>query len=74
MPSELHQFINKPYTFRDGVELKIIQIKTRDEHVEWVTYTSTHQGSLPQKLVLTAREFFDKFGHLYGLKEIPKQP
>lgn len=74
MPSELHQFINKPYTFEDGVELKIIQIKTRDEHVEWVTYNTTHRGALPKKSVVTVNEFIEGFGHLYGLKEIPKQP
>jgi hypothetical protein len=74
MPSELHQFINKPYIFTDGVELKIIQIKTRDEDIEWVTYNSTHPGALPRKSVVTVNEFIENFGHLYGLKEIPKQP
>jgi hypothetical protein len=74
MPSELHQFINKPYIFEDGVVLEIIQIKTRDEHVEWVTYTTCHKGALPKKLVVPEKEFMHTFGHLYGLKEIPKQP
>lgn len=74
MKSELHQFIHKPYTFPDGVLLEIIQIKTRDENVEWVTYDTTHRGALPRKSVVTVNEFIENFGHLFGLKEIPKQP
>ena len=74
MPSELHQFINKPYTFDDGIELRIIQIKTRDENVEWVTYNTCLPGALPRKHVMPVQEFINSFGHLFGLKEIPKQP
>jgi hypothetical protein len=70
----LHNHIKQPYTFPDGVVLEILQIKTRDNNVEWVTYNTTHRGALPKKHTIPILEFIDNFGHLYGLKEIPNQP
>ena len=70
----LEPFVNKPYTFPDGVVLEILQVKTRDQNIDWVTYNTINKGCLPKKHTIPVLEFIDNYGHLYGLKEIPTQP
>jgi len=64
----MNDLVGKSYTFEDGSEIKVIQIKNRDYQEEvkpFVTYTVTFGPNLPRKLVMPLHEFIDTYGHLF---------
>jgi hypothetical protein len=73
----MSSLIGKSYTFDDGVNIKIVQIKLREENgivSPFVTYESTSGNGIPRKLILSEKDFIHQFGHLFGLKEPPDKP
>lgn len=67
---EIPDIVGKTYTFADGVQCEIIQIKVRDDG-PWVTY-HVHGNSAPRKQTMHLNEFLNQYGHLFDLREPPK--
>jgi hypothetical protein len=64
MTSEFEQFVGQSFVFDDGAEIKIVQIKRRDDGF-WVTYETTFIRGLPRRLVMPERDFIETYGHLF---------
>lgn len=54
----------KVYTFEDGSKLHVVDVKWR-EVGEWVTYEAVFNNAIPKRFSLKAKEFVDKYGHLF---------
>jgi hypothetical protein len=67
MTSDYDYLRGKIYDFEDGVKLHVVDVKWR-ESGEWVTYETIYSHALPKRFSLNAKEFADKYGHLF-----PKQ-
>lgn len=65
--------VGKQYTFEDGDNIQVTQIKERDEKKLWVTYHIQQGPGIPRKLVMELHEFVDTYGHLFNvtLDDIP---
>lgn len=68
----LSNLVGKIYTFEDGITLKILEYKHRDQGVFWVTYETNDGIHIPKKLMIPEQEFMNSYGHLFGLKDAPK--
>lgn len=66
------ELVGKTYTFEDGHSIKIIQVRSRDNGV-WITYEIKSGPGIPQKLMMIEREFYNNFGHLFGVKDAPEK-
>jgi hypothetical protein len=52
------------HTFPDGIRLRIIQLKQREDTC-WVTYETDYGNSLPRRFSQKVGEFLDIYGHLF---------
>lgn len=61
----------KSYTFEDGNNITIVQVKQTDEERGGflVTYTIKTGPGIPRKLILPLNEFIGTYGHLFNLAE-----
>jgi hypothetical protein len=57
--------VGKFHEFEDGNRIEVIQIKTRDYNIDWVTFVVTEPGALPRKGIMPIDEFLEQFGHLF---------
>jgi hypothetical protein len=64
--------VGHSYKFEDGHTIKIIQLNPRDNGI-WITYEITSGPGIPQKLMMIEREFYNNFGHLFGIKDAPER-
>lgn len=65
MISDQHKsLIGRIHTFDDGIKLRIVDIKQREE-CPWITYETQHVGAIPKRFSLKLKEFLDKYGHLF---------
>jgi len=64
--------VGHSYKFEDGNTIKIIQLNNRDTGV-WITYEIQSGPGIPQKLMMIEREFYNNFGHLFGIKDAPER-
>lgn len=60
----MEQLVGKSYTFEDGSNITVLQLKNREDGL-WVHYTISMNDSLPRKLVMPLTEFNNTFGHLF---------
>lgn len=63
------KLLGKSYTFEDGDRIEVVQVKRRDTG-PWITYHIYQGPGIPRKLLMTAKEFENTYGHLFGLREI----
>jgi hypothetical protein len=68
---DIPDIVGKIYTFPDGVKCEILQIKIRSDG-PWVTYHNTSPTTIPKKTVMRLHEFLNMYGHLFNLREPPK--
>lgn len=61
----MQELVGKFHDFEDGARIEIIQVKTRDYNIDWVTYVVTESGALPRKGIMQIDEFLEEFGHLF---------
>ena len=66
------ELVGKTHTFDDGHSIKILQVRSRDNGV-WVTYEIQSGPGIPQRLIMIEREFYNNFGHLFGVKDAPER-
>ena len=64
--------VGHSYTFEDGHSIKIIQLNHRDSGL-WITYEIQSGPGIPQKLMMIEGEFYNNFGHLFGIKDAPER-
>jgi hypothetical protein len=64
----MDNLIGKKYTFDDGDEIIITQIKIRDDNIPWVTYHIVQGPGIPRKLLMQYTDFIESFGHLFNIK------
>ena len=57
----------KSYLFEDGISITVLEVKTRDEGVQWVHYATSQSNSIPKKLQMEANEFVSTYGHLFDV-------
>lgn len=67
----MNDLIGKRYVFADGDYLEVIQIKSRSEDINLVTYLVQQGPGIPRKLVMEYVEFIGTYGHLFGLGDPP---
>jgi hypothetical protein len=65
-----NDLVGNSYTFEDGHSIKIIQLNHRDSGL-WITYEIQSGPGIPQKLMMIEGEFYNNFGHLFGIKDAP---
>ncbi len=65
-----HELVGQAYTFEDGAQIKVIQVKDTDEDRgrQLVTYLVSQGPNLPRKLVMGIDEFINTFGHLFKIE------
>lgn len=68
----LSDLVGKSHVFEDGITLTILEVKHRDENVFWVVYQTNDGIHIPKKLMMPELEFVNSYGHLFGLKDAPK--
>ena len=64
MTSEYGYLRGKVYTFEDGAKLHVVDVKRRETE-EWVTYETIYRHAIPKRFSIKAKEFVDKYGHLF---------
>jgi hypothetical protein len=64
-----HHLEGKSYKFEDGISITVLQVKTRDEGVQWVHYATSDEKSLPKKLQMEVNEFVATYGHLFNVDQ-----
>lgn len=67
----MKDIIGKRYTFADGDYIEVMQIKSRSEDINLVTYHVQQGPGIPRKLVMEYNEFIGTYGHLFGEGEPP---
>lgn len=67
----MNNLTGKRYTFADGDYLEVMQIKSRSEDINLVTYLVQQGPGIPRKLVMEYNEFVGTYGHLFGLADPP---
>lgn len=60
----MSRLLGKIYTFEDGNQIEVIQVRQREEE-EWVTYLVRQGPGIPRKLVMPISEFMSTYGHLF---------
>lgn len=63
------KLLGKSYEFEDGDRIEVVQVKRRDNG-PWITYHIYQGPGIPRKLLMTAEEFENTYGHLFGLREV----
>jgi hypothetical protein len=60
----------KSYTFEDGNNITVVQVKQTDEERGGflVTYTIKTGPGIPRKLILPLNEFIGTYGHLFNIE------
>ena len=66
-----NELVGKRYTFPDGDFIQVMQIKSRSEDINLVTYIVQQGPGIPRKLVMELNEFMGTYGHLFGMGEPP---
>lgn len=65
MPPEVQALLGKSFTFEDGNNITVTQIKLRDEGIYWVTYETRTGPGIPVRYVMTVTEFINTYGYLF---------
>jgi hypothetical protein len=65
-----NDLVGKSYTFDDGNNITIVQVKKTDEERGGflVTYTIKTGPGIPRKLILPLNEFIGTYGHLFNIE------
>jgi hypothetical protein len=65
IPEKLQVYVGRRFTFPDGNNIFIREIKRRDEYQYWITYETTTGPGIPQKYIMEFNEFKATYGHLF---------
>ena len=69
MDPKFKDLVGKKYTFQDGDSLEVIQIKSRDQDTNLITYLVQQGPGIPRKHVMEVNEFINTYGYLFGYGE-----
>ena len=58
------EFAGTCYTFPDGIEIKLLQVKQRETGLN-ALYEITYPGGIPKRHILNLHEFVKQWGHLF---------
>ena len=58
------KLVGLSYKFEDGNEIKVTQVKNREDG-PWVTYEIKTGPGIPKRLVMPVYEFWGNYSHLF---------
>ena len=64
MINEYLNLAGEEHVFPDGVRLRVVQLKQRED-TWWITYETDYGKSLPRRFTQRLGEFVNTYGHLF---------